>query len=75
MKSKRSNRKRKKYMREYMAKRRQPKKNDGNEEASATRVSCRTDEHNTTIKESLIKRCICIRSIQILNKKDLEKRL
>ena len=63
-------------MREYMAKRRQPKKNDGNEEASATRVSMQ-NRMNITLqfKESLIKRCICKRSVQILNKKDLEKKL
>ena len=53
-----------------MAKRRQPKKNDGNEEASATRVSMQ-NRMNITLqfKESLIKRCICKRSFQILNKK------
>ena len=70
--------KRKKYMREYMAKRRQLKRSDGNEEPSATKVAMcynEPDKNNTTIQRKLNKKMYMQRKHSNPEYKDLEKQV
>ena len=68
--------KRKKYMREYMAKRRQQKRSECNEEPPATKIAMRykeQDENNTTIQRKLNKKMYIQRRCSNPEYKDLEK--
>ena len=71
--------KRKKYMREYMAKRRQQQRSECNEEPPATNVPMcykEQDENNTTIQRKLNKKIYIYKGdIQILSIKILRKSL